>query len=463
MKFRFFVALSAVISFFLVSCGSDLSSDMVKEIQPICDKIALKADTFHITTQTVESPRIISRPDSFLLGTFVDKVYGTTRADVLTQFYYPYKYRYMNSAIAETKADSAILTLGFYGNNYFGDVNSPLEINVYELQKTLKKEDSHSSIDPKNFAKIDDSNLIGHQVTPVSQADTYTYSNGTVYRRFRIKMSDEFLARFYNNGNDNVYQSKEDFLAFFKGLYITTKFGSSTLINLTQIELNLFTHYKFKADGAVVSPPPLRFPVTSEIISVNHIQHPNRKPELIAENSDISYVSSPANYYTQFTIPIDRMRKRISVGDKNLVVNSAILRLDLFDPATMGTSLRYNSTMLLLKGGKDDVETFFAKNSTVDNVNSFIVKLDRENVTSTTYNYFYKFDGLAKLMQTEIARKTNPLNELNMVLVPVKLVLDSNTGAITQIVPDYSMGAAAFNSGKNKANPLKLEVVYSGF
>lgn len=461
MKFRFFVALSAVISFFLVSCGNDLSSDMVKEIQPTADKITLKADTFHITTQTVEAPRIISRPDSFLLGTFVDKVYGTTQADVLTQLFYPDKYRYMNPAIAETKADSAILTLGFYGNNYFGNVNSPLEIKVYELKKLLTKDKSYSDINPDDYT--DYSKLWGYHVTPISQADTYTYSNGIVYKKFRIKMSDEFLARFYNNGNDNIYQSKEAFLDFFKGLYITTKFGSSTLINLTQIELNLFTHYKFKSDGAVVSPPPLRFPVTSEIISVNHIQHPNRKPELIAANSDISYVSSPANYYTQFTIPIDRMRKRISVGDKNLVVNSAILRLDLFDPATMGTSLRYNSTMLLLKGGKEDVETFFAKNSTVDNVNSFIVKLDRENVTSTTYNYFYKFEGLAKLMQTEIARKTNPLNELNMVLVPVKLVLDSNTGAITQIVPDYSMGAAAFNSGKNKANPLKLEVVYSGF
>lgn len=459
MKFKFFAAFIAVISLFIVSCGNDLTSDMVKEIQPTGDQIAIKSDTFHIVSQTFSYPSIVSRPDSFLLGSYLDKVYGNTRGDILTQLYYPDKYRYMNPAVADTQPDSVVLSLGFYGNNYFGDPNSLLEFRIYELKNALTKD--KSDINPNEFA--DFTNLWGYHVAPVSQADTYTYGTN-VYRRFNIKMSPEFLTRFYNNGNDDNFQSKEKFLEFFKGLYITTKLGSSTLINLTQIELTMYGHYTYKTDankGEKVKFT-LRFPVTGEVKSVNRIQHSVPNNNLLT-NKDTTYVSSPANYYAQFTVPIDRMRKRISVGDKNLVVNSAILRLDLYDPVKMGTKLFYNRSMLLVKGTKEDVDKFFTGESTVDNINSFIVKLDRENITSTTYNYFYTFSALGKMIQTEIERKTNPVSELNMVLVPVKLVYDNNTGAVTNILPDYSMGAAAFNSGKNKANPLKIDVVYSGF
>ena len=132
MKLKLFFPLFALITFLFVSCGDDLTTDMVKQIQPVGDAISIYTDTFHISSATEAVDYTVSNPDSvFLLGKFVDKVYGGTSGDIITQFHYNDNYSYINTSIADTYADSTILTIGFDSVGYFVDENSPIYFKVY--------------------------------------------------------------------------------------------------------------------------------------------------------------------------------------------------------------------------------------------------------------------------------------------------------------------------------------------
>ena len=132
MKFRKFISILALIALIFISCD-DEADNLRKQIQPGSDEIIVQADTFHLSTQTIQVESIISRPDSFLLGEFEDNILGTTKADILAELrLFKDGYTYLNPSVATTKADSVVMTLFF--SSAFGNANSPLHISVYELK-----------------------------------------------------------------------------------------------------------------------------------------------------------------------------------------------------------------------------------------------------------------------------------------------------------------------------------------
>ncbi|MGC3979375.1 MAG: DUF4270 domain-containing protein [Paludibacteraceae bacterium] len=434
-----------------------MTTDFVKEIQPSGDKIIIDVDTFHISTETLLSEPSISRPDSFLLGTFTDDIYGTTRADILTQFHYPEAYQYMDPTIAETTADSAVLNISYSAKSFFGLSESPVQFSVYELNDSLiRKENYYTNINPSKY--VDFSKPLVKQVETVDSTST---SSKTSLKNIRIKMSDEFVQRFFTT-DPLTYASKYNFLKFFKGLYITTTFGSATLINISDIQLILHTHYKYKSDGSTALSP-LTFPANIEVRRVNRVEHSNQNPALLTD-ANLNYICAPANYYTQIKIPIGRMRDRIAPKitnkGKRLVINSSILTVNIADKDSLGTALPYISNMLLIK--KDKMADFFANKELPSDTIAFNSSISSTAISATKYKYYYKFDALAKLILDEIENTNH--QELEMVLVPVKLKYSSSSSTtLMEVNPSYSMEAAAIYSGKNSRIPMKMEVVFSGF
>ncbi|VBB48652.1 conserved hypothetical protein [uncultured Paludibacter sp.] len=452
MKFNSFFVLFIILSFGFVSCVGDMTTDLVKEIQPTGDQITIKTDTFHISTETQLVESIISRPDSFLLGSFKDDVYGNTKADILTQFYYPVNYKYMDSSLADTEPDSVVLTLNYYAGSYFGESNSPIEFSVYELKDSLKYSENYKTdINPSSW--VDFSKSLG---TYVETVDSTSEDSRTGLNSVRIKLSEEFLHRFFSS-DDAIFQSDAKFLDFFKGLYITTTLGSATLINVNNVQMNLYCHYTYKSTNEKVNFT-LNFSATEEIKRVNRIQHPNRNAALLAD-ADLNYVCAPANYYTRLRIPIGRMRDRVKVTGKRLVVNSSILTVNVADKDSMGTSLPYVENMLLIK--EDKMNDFFANKELPSDTVAFVSSLSKSATSATTYKYYYKFSSLANLILDEITNTSH--DELNLLLIPVKLKYDSSSSSIIEVIPSNSMEAAAVYSGKNSRVPMKMEVIFSGF
>ena len=131
MKFRKFISTLALAALVFISCD-DAADNLGRQVQPGGDEIIVDTDTFHLSTETVQVKSIISKPDSFLLGEFEDKILGTTKADVLAEMrLFKDGYTYLDPSVALTKADSVVMTLSF--PSYFGN-SSPLHISVYELK-----------------------------------------------------------------------------------------------------------------------------------------------------------------------------------------------------------------------------------------------------------------------------------------------------------------------------------------
>lgn len=452
MKFRFSFVLIAVLSFLFFSCGSDMSSELVKEIQPVADGIIIEADTFHINTETRLVESIISKPDSFLLGSFHDNIYGTTQGEILTQFNYPKNYTYMNPAVAVSELDSIVLSLNFYSDSYFGDTIMPMEIKVYELNKILNYNTNyHSNENPADYADL--TKLLGNKQESWRSAD---WISEDYSKTIRIKLSSEFVQRFFDAG-ESIFATDNDFLNFFKGLYITTTFGSSTLLNIQQVLLDVHGHYTYVSSGEVATFN-INLTSTEEYKRINIISHSQRNPALLT-NSEYNYVCAPANYYTRLKIPIGRMRERLKVGDKHLIVNSSVLTINAADKDSLGTQLPYVGTMLLIK--ENEMNNFFSEKKTPSDSLALVASIGKSAISATKYKYFYKFDNLSTIVTNEIKNTDN--DELNMLLIPVKLKYNSSTSAITEVVPSYTMEAAAIFGGKNSRVPMKMEVVYSGF
>ena len=120
------VILIFLLSLFISSC-TDTLTDIGRGTLSYSDSIIVKTATFHISSSTMFVKSITSQPDSFLLGTFNDTIFGTIKAEILAQLNCPKGYTYP----AGTVADSAKIFLSYY--SCFGDTLSPMDVNIYEM------------------------------------------------------------------------------------------------------------------------------------------------------------------------------------------------------------------------------------------------------------------------------------------------------------------------------------------
>src|ERR1035437_3307149 len=140
------VILFFLASLFLFSCTDNIT-DIGKGVQPSSDQITIGADTFHLSSKTIFVESIFSRPDSFLLGTFYDTKFGTTQADILAQVNCPEGFKFPPNSVP----DSAKIILYYTG--CFGDTLSPLDLNIYEInKKTFSYTEQYASnLNPSDY------------------------------------------------------------------------------------------------------------------------------------------------------------------------------------------------------------------------------------------------------------------------------------------------------------------------
>ncbi len=458
MRFRFIFPAIAALALIFTACDGS-SDNLGKEIQPVDDRIILETDTFHLQTETVPVGRIVSKPDSLLLGTYVDDFLGITRGDFLTQFAVPTEdFTYLEPSVAVTKPDSVELNIHF--NSYFGVATSPIEVSVYELKKGLDSKEAYfTDLDPQEY--VDFSKKINAAPELLTIRDGIT---GEVQSKLRVMLSEEFMHRFYTT-DPAKYKTQEAFLEFFKGLYVTTNFGSSAMINIAGLSITLHYHYIYNNDPTQAKIKSYqRYAANSEVVRVNRIQHPYRTLQ-ITPDDEYNYLVSPSNYHAKVRIPIGRMRDRISVGDKRLDINSATIRVDLQDRKDwgIGSIIPFVQNVLLIR--ESELDNFFKEYSVPSDTVAFLASLAQENITATTYKYSYRIGNMSNFVKHELKKESTD-EYIDMVLVPVTVkqsTSQSGQTVLTGVVQSSNMQAASIFSGKHKERPIRMEVIYSGF
>lgn len=450
----------AFLTLLLTSCNDESTTEMGSSIQPAGDKITVAAATFDISSDNYFVPFMYARQDSFLLGTFYDETYGSTHADIFAQVEPPVNHVYP----ATTTPDSIILVL--YYRKFFGDKYSPMNVSVYEMNKsTFEYSKAYpTNIDPDDYVDRSNSSLLIGQRT-FSPVDALGKRDSTY---ITIKLSNDFMNRFTNISAD-TYSSEEKFLEFFKGLYITTDFGSASMLYVKQIDMEYYHHYTyqtkgvFNQDSTATVKAIATFPANDIVRQVNRFLHPDTtaiKNKLAAASPQIHYISSPANVYARVKLPVKTMQDSMVIDGKRLAINSAKLRVDISDISTDNLAQRLPSNILLIR--ESEYNDFFKKRTIPSNTTAILGSYAYElNSETEEIDYFYSFD-IANLIANEFKNASLSNDEISFVLVPVNVSSDSN-GNVTEVTQQFLLSAVTICGGTHDKKPIKAKVVYSSF
>ena len=447
--------LILLVSFFTITSCTDNFSDLGKGLQSQSDLISVGADTFHLSSKTIVVDSIISKPDSFLLGSFYDPKFGTTTADILAQVNCPEGFKFPPNA----KVDSAKIIL-FY-NSCFGSTTESLDINIYEMDKStfIYSGIYPSNLNPLNYSSL--SNKLGERIISAG-----ANSSATKSIEFRLDTNSVFVKGLRN---ETHYTSDNIFSKYFGGMYISTQFGASTLLNIGSINMIYYYHSNYKTkniaggDSIATVKDKIPFPANGWVRQVNRIQHPNRG-SISLNNSQLNYMSSPANLHTGVKLSLDNVRNKLkkAVPGKTLTINSATLRVEV-DETEQDTILHpIVKYVLLIK--ESEIQNFFNNKELPTETSSVLAQYTTSlrDGTSNVYDHYYSFN-VSKLIANELKGTDS---ELNFRLIPVAVGSTTNssgTTSINSVKQQFLMSAATLRSGSNSTSPMRLKVVYSGF
>ena len=468
--------LLAVMSVFS-ACKNDVANTGMSVLDED-DEIIVLADTFAFRSAIDSCAAIISQADSFLLGE-IETNYGVLRASILTQLACPEGFRYpVGEGIKNLGLDSVCLFM--YYSSWEGDDDSPLAINAYMMDKKTFR---YSGVYPTDL-KISDycthekSILTNHRIVVASEKlDSIRNSDGTYSPMVRMRVNDDFADYFWNIQS---FEDQDQFNDQFKGLVLETSFGSSTILNISDIALGVFYHFEYeKTLGKDTLVHDMKaFYANSEVRTVNHLYYEDKLQliQTLQNDSDTyNYIIAPAGVYTRLSFPMKQIADSImrhmrdpQTGDtiKRPYVNKAEVRVAVENKFTGASSditrnewLQPAENMLLIK--EQSMDRFFKKRELPSDTCALLGTLRQGTDSLGNSTYYYTYD-LSDFLTTQL-RKENNDPTLNMLLVPVAIETSTtatSSTAVSSVRQQQTLSATKIRSAKNG---MKLEIVYSGF
>ena len=465
MRDRLLLILLCICVCLLSGCKDDSLSAGGSVLEE-SDVIYVKTDTFAITSSLIQCDSITSMPDSFLLGEMVNK-YGTLHADILTQFACPIGFKYPINA----KIEGVYLRICY--RTWFGDGNTPIGINAYEMSKGSFDYATPypTNIKPEQYVDFTQPSVLENEkIIVASQRDDSIYSatSGIYYPMVRARMSDAFISKFFSLKDFN---SQEEFNKVFNGLYITSEFGSTTILNVMDVSIDVEYSFSYNKAGKDTTVNDTKsFYANSEVRQVNHIEFKDQQTiykELAADSLRYSYVVAPANIYTRLSFPMGKMQSTIHsrLGDKRPYVNMAKVKIDVNNKEDKVLSCddwsQPSKYVLLVK--ESAMERFFSKRELPSDTCALLGELTKGTNKNGDTEYYYTYD-LSALLTNQLRHSNNP-DILNMLLVPVDInsTTSNGTSYIVSIKEQQTVSATQILSANNPDDPMDVEVVYSGF
>lgn len=491
--------------------------------------------TFDVTTQSELAGKTFALTSVGYIGKFTDPYFGYYEAGFLAQLHsydnmkfppvfeegMPRKGEYMVED--QTYLTELVLLYG----KYFGDSLSPCRMSIYELGvdgngKDITIPQTAPGVDPPS-GKLYQLNRESAYYTNINPL--YYYSQDALIGRKAYSAVDLSIRDSIRNSKDfypnvsialpkhigeDIYKACKDagdvgidnskFQELFKGLYAKSDYGDGTILYIDQIELNV--RYKVYATDRTndtilwsyqkkMGVPGAKdsigygrrtFPATKEIIQANHFKNDVAKLQERLNETEWTYLKTPAGIYTQATLPLKEIEEKL----RKDTINAVKLVFTNYNQSNDYNKYKYSisaPTDVLLVREKDK-EKFFKENEINNEVTSYLA-----GHNSRTNQYV--FNNLARLVsvcleEKEAAKKAaagKPWDEDawiaetkwdRVALIPVLLGYDASNSAsgskkVISVQNDLKPGYVKLKGGKlgetpgNVENKLKLEVIYTSF
>ena len=469
-----FIVFSAAIISFLGGCKNDVATTG-QSVLDDADRIIVLADTFTISSMVDSCEAIISQADSFLLGE-IETDYGLLRASILTQLACPEGYAYPEDFSVDS-VDSICLFM--YYSSWEGDPNSPIAVNAYLMDKGTFQYSGTYPTDLKieDYCSRDLNILTNHRIVIASEKrDSIMNSMGTYVPMIRMRVNDDFMQYF---ASITSFKDQKTFNDIFKGLLIETSFGSSTILNISDIALGVYYRFGYeKAGRDTVVHDFKAFYANSEVRTVNHLYYEDKKEmveKLQSDSDSYNYIIAPAGVYTRLRFPMKAIADTIlhHMQDplnedilKRPYVNKAEVRVSVQNKFTGSSSektyndwLQPSAQMLLIR--EESVERFFLNRELPSDTCALLSALTQGVDSTGNAIYYYSYD-MSDFLTNQLRQETSEA-ELNMLLVPVTIntsTVSNSATAVSSVRQQQTVSATKILSAKNG---MKLEIVYSGF
>ena len=472
-RYAVIVFLASIVCFW-TGCKDDVATTG-QSVLDEGDRIFVLSDTFNIASMVDSCDAIISQADSFLLGE-IETDYGLLRASILTQLACPEGYAYPED-FAVDSVDSICLFM--YYSSWEGDSHSPIAVNAYLMDKeTFQYSGTYpTDLNIEDYCSRDKSILTNHRIVIASEKrDSIMSSTGVYVPMVRMRVNDDFMKYF---ASITSFKDQKSFNEVFKGLLIETSFGSSTILNISDIALGVYYRFSYeKAGRDTVVHDFKAFYANSEVRTVNHLYYEDKKElveKLQSDSDSYNYIIAPAGVYTRLRFPMREIADTIishmvdPVNEefiKRPYVNKAEVRVSVQNKFTGSSSektyndwLQPSQQMLLIR--EESLERFFLNRELPSDTCALLSALTQGVDSVGDAIYYYSYD-MSDFLTNQLRQESSD-TVLNMLLVPVTIgtsTLSNSATAVTSVRQQQTVSATKILSAKNG---MKLEIVYSGF
>ena len=221
------------------------------------------------------------------------------------------------------------------------------------------------------------------------------------------------------------------------------------------------------------------FYANTEVRQINRYELINTQLDILeALEDEVDFVVSPGYIFTRLRIPMKQMADAIlrDLGDdKRAYVNRARIDVEVINVLEQEADkyerdywAQPSNYMLLIK--EDAIDRFFSTNELPSDSCALLQSITSRTDSLEETHYYYSYD-LSLLLTQQLRNQDNAKalpDTLNMVLVPVDVTTStlsssSSSTSITAVKHKQTISATAVRSANIKNNPMRLEVVYSGF
>ena len=397
----------------------DSMSRIGLSIQPDEDKVSIFDTMVIVEARTIEVDSVYAKTNSGFLGNYYDPSYGNIKSSYICQYYPSIGFPYLDS-IVDNKIDSVLLNV--YYSSFLGDSLAPMEVTVYPVVKALDK-NYYTNANPEDYCDMNHPiSKYGYTARNLTISDDDLAEAGSFF--ISIPLPVEIGQNYLDKVRNGELKTVREFLEFFPGTYLTTTFGTGSMITVDMTDITLLYHRMVTLvdeagnDSIATGVARAVFTATTEVIQLNKFE--NKNPALLSENNpDKTFIKSPAGVFTELTIPIREIIK--GIGKKkfsNVKLSLKAYPNDGWDYSlpfpgvlnytTDGTSGK-RAKLLLIE--PDSVINFFEKPRTADRQTSY----------TTVFNpstYTYDFNNISNIVQNAIDKA--PDKDLKLWLIPVQ-------------------------------------------
>jgi len=490
---KFYLAFSFVIVLFFASC--DDSTGTIG-LFPDGDNISNSISLYEVTTQSLKMDSVEANSSYSYLGNITDPETGSKiTASYAAQYYCFEGYDFPNKELMcavniDENGDTTSIEHGVircdscelrvYFDDYYGDKNNPMKLQVYALDPDkLLEEDStyYTNTDLTQFL-VNAKPIAERVFTPMdynlteSELKSSTHSHNIPVRLDTI-IGKQIIEKYYENPN-NFKDSYSFIRNVCPGFYFTVSSGEGTMLSVYAGTFNIYFHYSDSENSDSVFVGLSRFAATPEVIQSTHFDNSDMND--LINQKDVTFLKTPAGICTEMTLPVDEIFGGEHSADS---VSLATITLTRYNKDQDDYQLGTPSELLMVR--KQNMHSFFENHEVSDSRTSYTTSFN------STYNS-YTFDNICRLLaytkheknqavikrlaeqgitnytEAQFANEEQIWMEENpdwnkVVLIPV--ITSSNTsGNETSVTHDLGLNSIRLVGGDTK---LTMQVVYSKF